>query len=259
MKRNRPFNPNVNPFGIGDLGGILKQYGQDVASGKIAREGADRYAGLLNAAAIGDEAATKELMGEFGGGGILGMTKKAASLPLDEASRMARAKEMGFDVDRPLYHGTADDITEFDIKHPNRHDWGWIGEGVYVSDSPEVASSYANLKKGAADPNVMPLLTSASNPKRITMQEKHKLFQKGPEAAEAFKAQAMSDGYDAIEVMTPKGELLEMNVFDPSQIRSRFATFDTSKKDSANILAGGLLGTLGLSGGYGLLSQDDYD
>jgi hypothetical protein len=35
-------------------------------------------------------------------------------LPTDEASRMARAREMGFDVDTPLYHGTLNDIQRFD-------------------------------------------------------------------------------------------------------------------------------------------------
>jgi len=37
---------------------------------------------------------------------------KPLSLPMDEASRMGRAKEMGFDTD--LYHGTHADIDEFD-------------------------------------------------------------------------------------------------------------------------------------------------
>ena len=38
---------------------------------------------------------------------------KPQSLPMDEASRMARAKEMGFDTDNPVYHGTMKDFPEF--------------------------------------------------------------------------------------------------------------------------------------------------
>ena len=159
------------------------------------------------------------------------------ALPMNQSSRMQRAKDMGFNTDRPLYHGTSDDIKEFDIKHPNRHDWGWIGEGTYVSDYPAVANSYANLKGGAGNPNVMPMYSSVQNPMRITQQEKNRIFQQGPEGAEAFKQKAIDDGYDAIEVMTPKGELLEMNVFDPSKLRSINATFDPAKKGSKDLLS----------------------
>ena len=46
--------------------------------------------------------------------------------------------------------------------------------------------------------------------------------------------------------------------FKPNQLRSKFAKFDPSKSESANLMASGLLGALGLSGAYGLLG-DDYD
>jgi hypothetical protein len=66
-----------------------------------------------------------------------------ADMPLDEASRMARAREMGFDTGTPLYHGTGADFQAFDL------DQGWsgsgaqiYGEGVYVSDSPLVSQEY---------------------------------------------------------------------------------------------------------------------
>ena len=47
--------------------------------------------------------------------------------------------------------------------------------------------------------------------------------------------------------------------FNPNQLRSKFAKFDPKNKDSSNLLAGGLLGALGLSGAYGLLGQPEYD
>lgn len=47
--------------------------------------------------------------------------------------------------------------------------------------------------------------------------------------------------------------------FNPNQLRSKFAKFDPNNKDSANLLASGLLGSIGLSGAYGLLGQDQYD
>jgi hypothetical protein len=42
--------------------------------------------------------------------------KLKQSLPMDEASRMARAREMGFVVDEPLYHGGGKSFSEFDVK-----------------------------------------------------------------------------------------------------------------------------------------------
>src|SRR5690606_31267416 len=42
------------------------------------------------------------------------LAASASDLPMDEASRLARAREMGFDTDRVLYHGTDETFTEFD-------------------------------------------------------------------------------------------------------------------------------------------------
>lgn len=45
--------------------------------------------------------------------------------------------------------------------------------------------------------------------------------------------------------------------FDPKNIRSKFAAFDPAKAESANLLASGLLGSIGL----GLLfnqTEDEY-
>ena len=45
---------------------------------------------------------------ESGGG-------KLSDLAMDYASRMMRAKEQGFDVDSPQYHGTTADFDRFEI------------------------------------------------------------------------------------------------------------------------------------------------
>jgi hypothetical protein len=54
-------------------------------------------------------------------------------IPMDEASRMARAREMGFDVD--AYHGTGSDIDEFN----SGVSWG--------SKNPELANEYAGMRR----------------------------------------------------------------------------------------------------------------
>lgn len=60
---------------------------------------------------------------------------------------------------RSFYHGTAASFNAFDLDHPGRLDQGWLGRGVYLSDDPELANSYSNIKemKQGGEPNVMPL------------------------------------------------------------------------------------------------------
>lgn len=67
-------------------------------------------------------------------------------LPMDEASRMQRAGEMGFDTGTPLYHGTGQDFQSFnpsfrggvaDAYSARRADW--------FADSPTTAQGYADM------------------------------------------------------------------------------------------------------------------
>ena len=57
-----------------------------------------------------------------------------ADMAMDEASRMARARGMGFDVDTPLYHGSK---TDFNAVDPRMSDAsGGRGRGFYTTDNP---------------------------------------------------------------------------------------------------------------------------
>ncbi len=62
-------------------------------------------------------------------------------LPMDEASRMARAREMGFDVDNVSYHGTK--AANLDRFNPEFMKQGLGGKVIYSTDIPEIASDYA--------------------------------------------------------------------------------------------------------------------
>ena len=71
----------------------------------------------------------------------------AASLPIkagaNVATRLQRAKDMGFDIDSPVYHGThADNIKEFDDKLIGNRDEGFFGRGHYFTNSSGEASYY---------------------------------------------------------------------------------------------------------------------
>ena len=63
---------------------------------------------------------------------------------LSDAPRLKRAKDMGFDVDNPVYHGTyAKNIDEFKEGHiGSRMDEGFYGRGHYFTDYPGEASYY---------------------------------------------------------------------------------------------------------------------
>jgi hypothetical protein len=78
----------------------------------------------------------------------------AAPLAMDQASRLSRARDMGFDTDNVMYHGTGSpSIDAFDVSKAGtvqKSDWG---EGVYFSPSRGDADYYRTeaLKKTNPD------------------------------------------------------------------------------------------------------------
>lgn len=94
------------------------------------------------------------LMGALALASVLPMVPNMArgatkGLAMDEASRLARAAEQGFDVSKPLYHGTNKVFDRFQI--PELPD-GSRG-AVFAADNPAVANTYA-FGEGA---NVLPI------------------------------------------------------------------------------------------------------
>jgi hypothetical protein len=100
----------------------------------------------------------------------------AKGLDMSRPARMQRAKEMGFDTDTVLYHGTArGGFSEFDPYGTSAH--GLFGQGVYLTDNPEVASSYTTKGKArmerrgeTAREAVYPVVIKLQNP--IDMEAK---------------------------------------------------------------------------------------
>jgi hypothetical protein len=64
-------------------------------------------------------------------------TKGALGLPMDDAARMKRAEEMGFN--RDVYHGTTQDINEFDLGLANPE--SDMGAGIYTTNTWDDANS----------------------------------------------------------------------------------------------------------------------
>ena len=165
------------------------------------------------------------------------------SLPMDEPSRMQRAREQGFDVDTPLYHGTTKDFDQF---APSKD--GALGEGIYLTKNPSFAGQYAR----GDNANIRPVY--ARGP-RASESEWFDLFtevsgQLPPSATVAdIDAKVIpilkSRGYTGIESDTA------IVVFDPSNIRGKFAKFDPSETQSSKLLAGvsGSPEAIGAAGG----------
>ena len=62
---------------------------------------------------------------------------------IGESPNIKKAKDMGFDTDKPLFHGThAEDLKEFDPAKFGRRDQGFYGKGVYLSSQKDEATMY---------------------------------------------------------------------------------------------------------------------
>lgn len=180
------------------------------------------------------------------------LTKILKELPMDEASRMARAKEMGFDVNRRLYHATPYVFDEF---KPSKQ--GLFGEAVYTSEVPNWAEGWVNPynSRFIENQNTIPLYSRAKifdldDPKHQEML-KNKYGESWKDyTPEEFAHSAKEFGFDAIR------HAGNVAFFDPKLLRSKFAKFDPTKKDSANLSAGlGAATTGGLAAKQALQSE----
>jgi len=107
------------------------------------RDGHHRIAQNINS---GDKTANVRVI-DLDKGGFLGVkaTKSADDVKiLDDAGSLARAREQGFDVDNPVYHGTnADKLTEFkESTIGTATDQGFFGRGFYFADNSGEAGYY---------------------------------------------------------------------------------------------------------------------
>lgn len=190
--------------------------------------------------------------------------KGGLGLPADNTA-MDRAKAMGFDT--PAYHATTKDISEFDrnLSSPAAA----FGPGVYTEYDKSRVSGWAKDSAGA---NVMPLLVNKDSVLRAEPMDNNiadqisqylgrdvvpgdpppylSLERRGGSVSEG----ASLAGFSGVDHFGPGAHGLNTVFYDPTKLRSRFAAFDPMNRNSANILAGSLLGSLGLQflegGGY---------
>jgi hypothetical protein len=161
------------------------------------------------------------------GGALATAGEQPRVLPMDQASRMARAKEMGFDTDTPLYHGTRNSDGVFDSFKPSQY--GSLGEGVYLTSDASTASGYA-MPQGSVYPAFakgpyMPWDEYKSIPRALPGESVSG-------SMDRMKQEIQSRGYTGVQ----HDGLGTVAVLDPSNIRSVNAAFDPAKADSANLL-----------------------
>ena len=191
---------------------------------------------------------------------------------------MDRARGMGFDSD--WYHGTSynEIIPEFDVSLGGQRGMTQ-GSGVYMAQRPKRAGLYSG-ETG----QIMPLMTSVKSynwgpenmkpgefvtglaiPDELKKPVQKKMGYRFPKDSPVYPdAELSKDVSDAVrDVLQNKGYSgvvsNSMNgqaqvVFDPKNIRSRFAAFDPLRKDSADLLASYLLPATML--GYGMYNEN---
>ena len=157
---------------------------------------------------------------------IKGIIDAVSDLAMDYQSRMARAKEQGFDTDTPYYHGSDDNIDAFDINKVGQNTiTNTFPNGFWFSPEKKIAKGYGS--------NI------------------HEVYlNKGVSNDGSLAGKDLFDAGVGDSVEYPRAIVLR----DPSRIRSVDAAFDPAKKDSSNLLAG--VTGAGLLGGSMVASED---
>ena len=191
---------------------------------------------------------------------------KMLGLPPNNTA-MDRARAMGFDVDNPMYHGTTKDFPTFDPEKTND-----IG---FHFGTPEQAENINKVHRGwkaeftKGDANILPVYLKTKNALRTgdmsnwsnvpTIMKDEGIIPK--DIHEAWRQEGNKDGsirnwsklskkllqdqgYDSIvyenRIESPTGKVADSTiVLDPKHIRSRFAAFDPTEAESADILKAG--------------------
>lgn len=165
---------------------------------------------------------------------------KSSQLPMDDASRAARAEKLGFHP-ATFYHGTAGAFTEFDLARGGRVSGSRAGgQGVSITPTAAVAEEFATAaaRKSSQPPNVMELRARLGKVGGVMLTGAEKNLEVAATLAESFRG-----GYDTVVLKnytTPEGKTgnTVLVVKDPAQLRSAKAAFDPAKVGSRNLMAG---------------------
>ena len=160
-----------------------------------------------------------------------------ADMPMDEASRMARARGMGFVDDQ--YHATFDDFPAFMASET-----GLTGRGVYTGDDAGDVMDYARSRRTSTEGlNAIPLLApeGSTYARRIDWQNTldadpdlpyNATWQQNVEGMRRAADTMSNQGFPGVH--SQPGERV---TFNPNRLRSRFARFDPRLSHLENLNA----------------------
>jgi hypothetical protein len=198
-------------------------------------------------------------------------------LPMDEASRMVRAGEAGFDTSVPLYHGGRDNLQNVSRLEGNAE--GGAGT-FYMTDERSVANSYAPNRTNPSGENIMPLLARSGDYREAGYtrpfpadgtQQQMDAWLLGNDAynermsGEGIKSAVYNQQINAARRNNQPGVVMRQTVdnridsqsalpsdvfiaLDPANIRSRFARFDPEFAHLSNLSAANVDPLVGLLG-----------
>lgn len=200
-------------------GGSAPSILNDILQGRQVDKGEiQQAAGDAAGAAMTGSLALSRPSGSIGSGGRI-----ASELPMDQASRMARAKEMGFDTDTIYYHGTPTaGFNEFEARAPKIAGDIVDNKAVYGSTLQSDANLYAGASDGSA---VIPFMTRA---KMASLDEAKGI--PADRLVDALRERGFGGYFQT-------GGKTYASIFDPKDIRSVNAAFDPEMASSANLLA----------------------
>ena len=168
-------------------------------------------------------------------------------LPMDTASRMGRAQEMG--LSQQTYHGTP----YADITAMRPSEFGAVGPGVYAAGRPVTASDYsrgygmmtpketfeAAGERYTPGGNVMPIQTPQNlqsfedwTAAKMADMQRQGLYSSGFRADSAASQAAADAGFGGVSARNEN-----VVIFDPANVRSRFARFDPRLSHLRNLNA----------------------
>jgi hypothetical protein len=267
--------------GQGPLGGDYRVIEQKVRAGDLFTDGdihewgyapnttaanASQSGGLLGAGLSEAQRQARDILDMRAAGNARSVTDDMMSraddqymfdntpLPMDEASRLARADAGGFDTGTPLFHGARQ---PFDTFVPSED--GFTGPGVYTTPRAEDASDYA-MDWGVQGQNVMPLRGKAGGfvdakdfRDAISQTYDSPGYGEYPQARQATARRLADEGATGVDLInygeTSDGYgpyVAQRSFFDPSNIRSRFARFDPEFSHLSNLSAANASPTAGL-------------
>lgn len=160
-------------------------------------------------------------------GAVASGAVRRAALPMDEASRMARAAEQGYSG-ADWFRGVSGDhgIRPNSMWTNDPREAGAYARGSALTNTGEAANIIPAKIRGAKgrniDDEVMDALEAGDNPDVV--------------AAQIMKDESL-DYVEFYHPSTMGDDHLVRVVADPKNIRSRFAAFDPAKKDSTDLLA----------------------